>query len=176
MTSSKWAIFASRRPCYPAPKRGWSYLSLDYQSRPTFSVLNRPDSRLRVLFFPSFFVRAYCSASYGLVCPLRFGRKLWFSKGPPCCTTADLETLLHRAATAGFLASVTEEGAELFNMLWGLWSCHTLWPSLSSTFKLCLNLVTYATEGALYLHAHKHETRPHQGTKWVLFRFKWRWF
>ena len=26
MTSWKWAIFASRRPCYPALKRGWSYL------------------------------------------------------------------------------------------------------------------------------------------------------
>ena len=28
MTSWKWAIFASRRPCYPALKRGWSYLLL----------------------------------------------------------------------------------------------------------------------------------------------------
>ena len=28
MTSWKWAIFASRRPCYPVLKRGWSYLLL----------------------------------------------------------------------------------------------------------------------------------------------------
>ena len=34
MTRWKWAIFASRRPCYPALKRGWSYLL--YACKATF--------------------------------------------------------------------------------------------------------------------------------------------
>ena len=38
-TSWKWAISASRRPCYPALKRGWSYLQRERERERTTDML-----------------------------------------------------------------------------------------------------------------------------------------
>ena len=44
-TSWKWAIFGSRRPCYPALKRGWSYLLVSTRLHPHCQNLTQSPSQ-----------------------------------------------------------------------------------------------------------------------------------